>query len=656
MYPTILVYSKDFYSFFTEHRDEFTFTLRIVSLDEIPLLFQCKYSLLVTFGDCFLDLPERLMKRWVKIPSLDVNVINAHVLDAYMKLVVSPQRPVFSIFTTCFHSYDKIKRAYQSVLCQTMCDWEWVILDDSIDEGHFGFLKDVLQDPRVRLYKHEHNGYIGHVKQEAVSLCRGDYVLELDHDDEIIPSLLSDAVKVFEDLEVGFVYTDYCNLYEKGDNFHYGNYFSLGYGGYYRQFYKGKWVFVAMSPNINSATLSHIVSIPNHARMWRRKVLLDIGNYNEYLPICDDYELLLRTAVHTKMVRIPKLGYIQYMNDQANNFSLIRNSEINRLRQHLTPLLYEKYSVMDVMEQKGALDTSDVSLPIWKKEYRYCNGIATCYKTYYCILGLAAFHQQYATIKRLYLPENDFLLLDRSDVSTILEHFKMPRIKYYAMDGTDDELLAYFDVYKQGPSVILSTQRIPPTIYGGSPKKITIITPCTRPHHLLRIKESIPFEYVAEWIIVYDESVTPNAHLFHDERITEYGCQGHSIAGNIQRNYALDRIGDTYVYFLDDDTIMHPDMGEFLKTLEPNHIYTFDQERNAKEFPFTERLKGDTIEMFRIDTAMFLIDSALIKNIRWVVDEYTADAIFITECYSTHPASWIYVDRVLSYYNYICLP
>jgi glycosyltransferase involved in cell wall biosynthesis len=654
MYPNILVYSKDFYSFFTEHRDEFTFTLRIVSLDEISLLFQCNYALLVTFGDCFIDLPDRLIKRWVQVPSLDVDVINSHVLDAYMKLILAPQRPIFSIFTTCFHSYDKIKRAYQSVLSQTMQEWEWVVLDDSIDD-HFGFLKGVLTDPRVRLFKREHHGFIGNVKQEAVSLCRGDYVLELDHDDEIIPSLLSDAVKVFEDTEVGFVYTDYCNLYENGDNFHYGDYFSLGYGGYYRQFYKGKWVFVAMSPNINSATLSHIVSIPNHARMWRRKLLLDIGNYNEYLPICDDYELLLRTAVHTKMVRIPKLGYIQYMNNKANNFSLIRNSEINRLRQHLTPLLYEELHIPDIMEQKGALDTSDLSVPIWKKEYRYCNGIVQLYETQYCILGLAAFHQHYAAIKRLYLPQNDFILLENKHetIGKVLERFKMTRIKFYFMECTNDELLAYFDVYKSGPSFVWSAQRIPPIICGGFPKKLTIITPCTRPGNLIRLKESIPFDYVAEWIIVYDESVTPNAHLFQDERIKEYGCQGYSIAGNIQRNYALDRIGDTYVYFLDDDTIMHPDMVSFLPTLEPNHIYTFDQERNAKDFPFTERLKGDTIEMFRVDTAMFLIDAALIQTIRWAVDEYTADAIFITECYSNHPESWIYVDRVLSYYNYL---
>ena len=65
--------------------------------------------------------------------------------------------------------------------------------------------------------------------------------------------------------------------------------------------------------------------------MWRRKVLLELGNYSEFLPICDDFEILLRTMCHTKVAKIHKLGYIQFMNDNNNNYSLISNGEINRL-------------------------------------------------------------------------------------------------------------------------------------------------------------------------------------------------------------------------------------------------------------------------------------------------------------------------------------
>ena len=42
------------------------------------------------------------------------------------------------------------------------------------------FLKQILTDKRIRLYKRDKNsGNIGNVKNEAISLCRGKYVLEL---------------------------------------------------------------------------------------------------------------------------------------------------------------------------------------------------------------------------------------------------------------------------------------------------------------------------------------------------------------------------------------------------------------------------------------------------------------------------------------------
>jgi hypothetical protein len=106
---------------------------------------------------------------------------------------------------------------------------------------------------------------------------------------------------------------DFINIYENGNNFRYSDYFGLGYAGYYREKYNGKWTCVVMTPNINNITLSHIVSIPNHPRIWRKETLLKMGNYSEFIPVADDYELLLRTSVNTIMAKIPKMAYVQYM-------------------------------------------------------------------------------------------------------------------------------------------------------------------------------------------------------------------------------------------------------------------------------------------------------------------------------------------------------
>ena len=366
MYPSIIFFRYDTYisvdSFFDIHKEKLLCEVSIYNNNScLNKLFNVNYPILVTFGSSFEEykndvyaiLPERMNFRWIHFTTIDsIEQFNHSVNQCYMDNIIKNKwmKPIFSLFTTCYNSYEKIKRAYTSVKEQVLKDWEWVIIDDSPDDAHFQFLKQLFYgDNRIRLYKRsENSGNIGNVKNEVVSLCRGKYVLELDHDDEITPNCLHDATFVFEqDSEIGFIYMNFTNIYENGDNFNYGNFYALGYCGYYMEKYKDKWIYVSSSANINNVTLSHIVGVPNHPRIWRKDVLIKIGNYNEMLPVSDDYELLLRTAVQTKMVKIHQLGYIQYMNKNENNFSLIRNSEINRLCSHLTFHCYNDYKIDD---------------------------------------------------------------------------------------------------------------------------------------------------------------------------------------------------------------------------------------------------------------------------------------------------------------------
>jgi glycosyltransferase involved in cell wall biosynthesis len=163
-----------------------------------------------------------------------VDFFNGMVNHCYAKMINMPaemHRPAMSIFTTCYKSYEKILRAYESIKKQVYLDWEWVVMDDSPEDEHILFLRKLFQDDkRIRLYKRsENSGNIGNVKNEVVGLCRGKYVLEMDHDDEILPDLIQDAVAIFEkDPDVGFVYSDFINLYEDGRNFRYSDFFGLG--------------------------------------------------------------------------------------------------------------------------------------------------------------------------------------------------------------------------------------------------------------------------------------------------------------------------------------------------------------------------------------------------------------------------------------------
>jgi predicted O-methyltransferase YrrM len=188
---------------------------------------------------------------------------------------------------------------------------------------------------------------------------------------------------------------------------------------------------------------------------------------------------------------------------------------------------------------------------------------------------------------------------------------------------------------------------------GGEPifknnNKITIITPSYRINNLLKLKNSINFDYVNEWIIVYDESkIKENPNLFKDNnKIKEFLHKSYGISGNPQRNFALTQITNpnTFIYYLDDDNIIHPSFYYLLNIIDKNKIYTFNQHN---------RIKGNNIRLGHIDTAMFLIDYNLCKGLTWRVTEYGADGHYIEDCYNSNKTKHIFIDNDLCFYNKI---
>lgn len=478
-YPVVLLFRYEKHShndaFINANAENIMGTIHITNkVEDLNKLFNCNYHLLITLGglsreysvDVLSVVARRMQFRWIHYMELpDLSALNHSLSYCLVNNAIEDRiktRPIYSIFTTCYNSYDKILRAYDSLKVQTLKDWEWVIVDDSPEDEHFIFLRvSFSNDHRVRLYRRNGNsGSIGDVKNEAVSLCRGKYVLELDHDDEILPSVLEKTSNVFEkDSEVGFIYMDFTNIYENGKNYYYGNgVVCYGYASYYCQKYNGRWVYVFITPNVNNVTLSHLTCCPNHPRIWRRTILLELGNYSEMLPICDDYDILLRTAISTKMVKIHELGYVQYMNEGNNNFSLIRNAEINRIGPYfISPQFYEMYNVKKVMKEKDAFE--DETYPrsyskIWEKqgfEHKYCNEIINVkYTCQYCILTVEALNYHIDRIRELYNDEkNDFILLDNvvknEKLWEILDNSGLDRIKSYSLTGsTDDAMINYF--------------------------------------------------------------------------------------------------------------------------------------------------------------------------------------------------------------------
>ena len=478
-YPYVIFFRFDKYNeidkFLHSNKDKLNASIYFVNhFKDLNYLFNPSYQILVTYGPSDQEyaglvntvIADRMRTRWIHLKEItSVDAFNYSVNYCFIHNCLSARidvRPVFSLFTSTYNSYEKIVRCYNSLKNQRLLDWEWVIVEDSPDDKHFTFLRDLVgNDQRVRMYRRtENSGNIGNVKNEAVSLTRGKYVLELDHDDEIVSTCLSDSATYFDaNPDVGFIYMDFINIYEDGTNFWYSDFICGGYAGYYSQKYNGKWVYVYSTPNVNNVTLSHLTLCPNHPRIWRKDVLMESGNYCEFLPICDDFEILIRTALNTKMAKIHKLGYIQYMNKSNNNFSLIRNSEINRIGpEFISRIFFENLQIHDKMKLIDAHEDPKYMYhhsQIWKRpepyENKHCNNIVNVdYTKQFCFIGLDSLIKH---IDEVYEwrknPKNDFIVLDNKCSHQYLwwklDYYGLDQFKGYSLpDNTDKELENYF--------------------------------------------------------------------------------------------------------------------------------------------------------------------------------------------------------------------
>lgn len=280
---------------------------------------------IITIGQDFGQFPKLsyhsldIRRRWLHFSQIDENVGEASFRCAmnYIISADSSETPLVSFFTPTYNTGEVLWRTFRSLQNQTWTNWEWVIVDDSKDSGETLEMAESMSkiDCRVKVYSFhkKSGGIIGESKWRAASLCRGKWLIELDHDDCVTPDAAELCVKAFKDYpDCKFVYSDCVEVDQWENSLTYGEGFAFGYGSYKDTEYAGKKWQVANTPNINPKTIRHIVGVPNHFRAWEREFYFSIGGHNRRLSIADDYELIVRTFLKTRMVRIPKMLYIQY--------------------------------------------------------------------------------------------------------------------------------------------------------------------------------------------------------------------------------------------------------------------------------------------------------------------------------------------------------
>jgi len=280
---------------------------------------------IISFGETFqnytdmINLPVDFRKRWIHLQNKSEDTGELAYNSAMYYILNKQPEPLVSFFTPIYNTGDVIKRTYEGVKNQTYQNWEWVIVNDSDDYRTYNIVKSLQEkDARIKLYdfREKSGGFIGEVKYRAASLCNGKYLMELDHDDFLLPEAAQYMIEAFQKYpDAKFVYSDCSEVDKDNNSLTYPDGFAFGYGSYHEEIWNDRIYKVCNSLNINPKTIRHIVGVPNHFRAWEKEFYHKIGGHNRRLSIADDYELIIRTFLNTRMVRIPKLLYLQFYHE-----------------------------------------------------------------------------------------------------------------------------------------------------------------------------------------------------------------------------------------------------------------------------------------------------------------------------------------------------
>lgn len=231
---------------------------------------------------------------------------------------------MISVFTPT-HDTKYLLDCYRSLQQQSLQTWEWVV----VPNGEVEIPMELVEDGRVTIVPAPADVVgIGALKRFACGQARGDILLELDHDDWLMPDCLAEVQKaVDENPAAAMVFSDFAYINADGSpsEFQYG-----GRWQYKTESAYGRMYHRCIAQPATPENVAIIWYAPNHVRAFPRWAYDHCGGYDETFTILDDQDLMCRLFLLGDFVHVDRMLYLQRMHGDNTQSDAVKNAEIQR--------------------------------------------------------------------------------------------------------------------------------------------------------------------------------------------------------------------------------------------------------------------------------------------------------------------------------------
>jgi glycosyltransferase involved in cell wall biosynthesis len=225
--------------------------------------------------------------------------------------------PKITVLMPVYNGLAYLRQAIESVLDQTLTDFEFLIIDDASTDESAACIQS-YRDPRIRLVCNAQNLGQARSLNKGLELAHGAYIARLDQDDACLPErLLKQAAFLDQRPDVAVMCTWEYTIDSHGHKVRAWRGQLKDYGEFLGTLLVGKCPI--WHPSI----------------MFRRRIVLDLGGYDPAYTPADDFDLWTRFAMaRYNAAVVPEFLVLQRVHDERQSVKQLAVQLANWQRSH----------------------------------------------------------------------------------------------------------------------------------------------------------------------------------------------------------------------------------------------------------------------------------------------------------------------------------